>query len=96
MVLNAESVDLGEELSNLKDFSRGLPPALRGEALSNSETIRKVHNSFARPEPIVEDQSAKPGEGDDTFHFIAYVPVQGKLYELVRFHWASSLAMEKR
>jgi ubiquitin carboxyl-terminal hydrolase L5 len=78
-------IDLGEELRSLRDFSAALPPMMRGEALSNSDTIRRVHNSFVRPEPIVEEQrNAHSGEEDDVFHFIAYVPVDGALYELVR------------
>lgn len=87
VVLNCSGsgIDLGDELRNLRDFSKSLPPLMRGEALSNSETIRRVHNSFARPEPIVEEQrKARSGDDDDVFHFIAYVPVDGALYELVR------------
>lgn len=54
---------------------------MRGEALSNSELIREVHNSFARSSPFV-DETEREGDEGDAFHFIAYLPRNGKLYEL--------------
>jgi ubiquitin carboxyl-terminal hydrolase L5 len=59
-----------------------LPPDIRGEALSNSELIREVHNSFAKSSPFVDETTDKSGEPADAFHFVAYVPVDGVLYEL--------------
>jgi ubiquitin carboxyl-terminal hydrolase L5 len=60
-----------------------LPPEYRGEALSNSELIRDVHNSFAKSSPFVDETQRHPDDGgDDAFHFIAYTPIDGTLYEL--------------
>jgi ubiquitin carboxyl-terminal hydrolase L5 len=60
-----------------------LPPEFRGEALSNSELIRDVHNSFAKSSPFVDETQRQPDETDnDAFHFIAYTPINGTLYEL--------------
>jgi ubiquitin carboxyl-terminal hydrolase L5 len=60
-----------------------LPPEYRGEALSNSELIRDVHNSFAKSSPFVDETTRHPdAESEDAFHFIAYTPINGTLYEL--------------
>ena len=49
-------------------------------ALSNSGPIRQVHNSFARPQVFeLEDPRA---EKEDNYHFVTYLPIDGRLYEL--------------
>ncbi|CAM1510233.1 Fc.00g005680.m01.CDS01 [Cosmosporella sp. VM-42] len=75
------NVEIGEQLQDFREFTMVLPPEFRGEALSNSDLIREVHNSFARSSPFV-DETQKTGEAEDAFHFIAYTPINGTLYEL--------------
>lgn len=75
-------VDIGEQMKDFREFTMVLPPEFRGEALSNSDLIREVHNSFARSSPFA-DETQRTGEpSEDIFHFIAYTPVDGVLYEL--------------
>ncbi|KAK3297064.1 ubiquitin carboxyl-terminal hydrolase [Chaetomium fimeti] len=78
-----EAIDIGPTLTDFREFTMALPPEYRGEALSNSELIRDAHNSFARSSPFADETQRQAGdEGEDAFHFVAYTPVGGTLYEL--------------
>jgi ubiquitin carboxyl-terminal hydrolase L5 len=78
-----DAVDIGPGLGEFREFSMVLPPEFRGEALSNSELIRDAHNQFARSSPFADETARNPdAEAEDAFHFIAYTPVDGTLYEL--------------
>jgi len=55
---------------------------LKGLALSNSEKIRAAHNAFARPEPIVEEGKRAAKNGDEVYHFVAFVHHGGRVWEL--------------
>ncbi|KAE8148812.1 ubiquitin carboxyl-terminal hydrolase [Aspergillus avenaceus] len=48
IVNNIDGIQLGENLQRFKDFTMPFTPALRGDAISNFEFIKRIHNSFAR------------------------------------------------
>lgn len=81
VVLNRPELDIGPELLQLKEFTAGMPPEMKGLAIGNSETIRSVHNSFSPPQPIIPEKEEDDEKGE-AFHFIAFVPAGGSLYEL--------------
>ncbi|KAK6514170.1 hypothetical protein TWF506_008581 [Arthrobotrys conoides] len=96
ILFNAESVILGEQLAQLKSFTAGLTPPLRGLCLQNSEFLRKTHNSFARRSEILQNNldvidscknardsaTATSPNSESAYHFIAYVPSGGSVWEL--------------
>lgn len=82
VVLNAPGVDVGPELKQFRDFSKGMDPMTTGMVISNSEVIRAAHNSFAAQQFLVVEESALATEKEDPFHFVAYIPYHGKVYEL--------------
>ncbi|KAG0010072.1 hypothetical protein BGZ80_001817, partial [Entomortierella chlamydospora] len=56
---------------------------LKGVAITNSDLVRTVHNSFSRSDPFVNEMhDPRSKEKEDLFHFIAYTPINGNLYEL--------------
>uniref|UniRef100_A0A4W4FK98 Ubiquitin carboxyl-terminal hydrolase n=1 Tax=Electrophorus electricus TaxID=8005 RepID=A0A4W4FK98_ELEEL len=84
VLLNCSHPDmhLGETLTEFREFSHSFDAAMKGLALSNSEVIRQVHNSFARWQQMFEFDAKSSAKDEDAFHFVSYVPVNDRLYEL--------------
>jgi len=78
--INDPSINLGSTLQDFKDFTKTFSPNLKGVSLSNSKLIKEVHNSFSRQQMFEFDQTGP--KSADNYHFIAYVPINGRLYEL--------------
>ncbi|ODA83386.1 hypothetical protein RJ55_01900 [Drechmeria coniospora] len=115
IVMNADEVELGDQLQAFKDSTRELPAPFRGHRVGSNSFIRTAHNSFvkrmdqlsadlfladeaeaARVKPAKkrpttakkrkkrQSQATSKGkpEADYGFHFIAYVPANGHVWEL--------------
>eukprot|EP00301_Raphidiophrys_heterophryoidea_P000419 c10208_g1_i2.p1 GENE.c10208_g1_i2~~c10208_g1_i2.p1 ORF type:complete len:215 (-),score=44.54 c10208_g1_i2:537-1136(-) len=82
VLLNSSTINLGETLQNFKEFTKSLDPELRGETINNSDVLRNAHNSFSQQHAFSMENVSAKDDDDDVFHFISYVPVNGRLYEL--------------
>ena len=82
MNVSHPDVELGSTLSGFKEFTASFDTGMKGLALSNSDEIRSIHNSFARQSIFEFDSKVQNKEDEDIFHFVAYVPIKGRIYEL--------------
>lgn len=82
VLLNADGLNIGETLSNFKEFTKEFDADSKGLAISNSEIIRSSHNAFASADPFVAEESKHSHTKGDAYHFVAYIPFQGSVYEL--------------
>jgi ubiquitin carboxyl-terminal hydrolase L5 len=81
MNLDSSELELGSVLSDFKSFTSSFDSSMKGLALSNSDTIKSVHNSFSRQQIFEFDNSSAPKD-DEVYHFVSYIPIEGRLYEL--------------
>lgn len=80
-----DDIDVGEELGNIKLFIAGFDSEMCGETISNSETIRTVHNSFSAPRFIDSSELPRPevdSKDDGLFHFVTFLNLNNTIYEL--------------
>lgn len=97
IVLNIDTVDLGERLTAFKDFTKDFSPPLRGIAVTNFDDLRTLHNAFARGSEMAESDLTlmehvkmksqkrtreEPSDEGESFHFIAYIHKDRHLLEL--------------
>lgn len=81
MNCNHQDLSLGSKLGDFKEFCQSFDPLNKGLTLSNASHIRSVHNSFAR-QTLFELDNKRANKDEDVFHFVSFVPVDGRLYEL--------------
>lgn len=81
ILLNSPSLSLGEKLTQFQDFVKELPPDMAGVSIGSSELLRGAHNSFSASHGILPD-APPPGAEGEAFHFVAYVPIAGGVYEM--------------
>lgn len=79
--VNHSDIELGSTLGQFKEFTQSFDAYNKGLAMSNAAQIRTVHNSFSR-QTLFEMDNSKNNKDEDVFHFISYLPIDGRLYEL--------------
>lgn len=83
LLLNCKHPDLvlGTKLTEFKEFCTSFDAYNKGLTLSNAAHIRAVHNSFSR-QTLFELDNKSQNKDEDVFHFVGYIPIEGRLYEL--------------
>ena len=66
----------GSWLANFYSKAKSMTPDERGDYLQNDESVQEIHQEAAN------DDTTPIREEDDGNHFIAFVPFNGKLWEL--------------
>lgn len=92
VLLNCDDVDLGPNLTRLKSFSKGLNPESKGLAISNMPELSHAHNKHAKPSQLMATPIVSSRRGSvmssahallpETYHFVSFVPINGRLIEL--------------
>ena len=83
ILMNAEGIELGDTLRDFKSFTMAFSPEMKGLAIGNSDVMRRAHNAFAASSAFDADtQPRKDAKKGDAYHFIAYIPHNGIVYEL--------------
>lgn len=86
VLLNCPNIHLGGTLTRLKQHTVGMCPENKGWAIGNTPELASAHNSHAMPQAKRRrDKSIGIPTGrstGDAFHFVSYVPINGKLFEL--------------
>jgi len=92
VLLNCDNVELGPQLTRIKEFCHGLDPESKGYTIASSLRLARSHNRYA-------SRCVQPGvgtkvhhkqtftftgriNGADTFHYVSYVPIGDRLFEL--------------
>ncbi|KAF8608857.1 hypothetical protein BDV93DRAFT_602738 [Ceratobasidium sp. AG-I] len=81
-VCNIPSVKMGQELTDLVSFTTGMDPQTTGLAVTSSDFLRSAHNALSPPSVLAVSDGPRPQTSEDAYHFIAYIPVAGQIYEL--------------
>lgn len=80
---NIPSTPSGADLANLFEFTQGMDAQTAGIALTGADWLRAAHNALSPPSAVSLDGLGLPKEkGEDAYHFVVYVPVFGRVYEL--------------
>lgn len=78
---NIPGLPMGQQLTDLIDFTAGMDPQTRGMAITSSDWLREAHNALSPPSAISLDGLGLPKTTEDAYHFIVYLPYMGCVYE---------------
>ncbi|KAG8694880.1 hypothetical protein FRC09_009533 [Ceratobasidium sp. 395] len=81
-VCNIPSMKMGQELSDLVSFTTGMDSQTTGLAVTSSDFLRSAHNALSPPSVLSVSDGPQPKSSEDAYHFIAYLPIAGQIYEL--------------
>lgn len=91
VLLNCNNVELGPQLTQIKEFCQGLDPESKGYTIASSLRLARSHNRYASrgfqpaasPKQIQHKQTfAGRIYEADTFHYVSYVPIGDRVFEL--------------
>ena len=89
VLLNCDGIELGPRLTEMKEFCRGLDPETKGYTIASSLHLARSHNRYAtssQPSGKKQSQQRPIFAGRiyeaDTFHYVSYVPIGDRLFEL--------------
>lgn len=89
VLLNCPNLGLGDTLKRLKEYSSGMSPENKGWAIGNTPELARAHNAHAttqaakpKNEPAKAPTISTGRFTGETFHFVSYVPINGRLHEL--------------
>ncbi|XP_067125970.1 ubiquitin carboxyl-terminal hydrolase calypso isoform X2 [Centruroides vittatus] len=85
VLLNCSKIHLGQTLTRLKNHTTNMSPENKGYAIGNTPELARAHNSHAKPEPRhlhEKSHGVSTGRTMEAFHFVSYVPINGRLFEL--------------
>ena len=79
---NLSSLSMGQQLTELIDFTAGMDAQTRGMVITSADWLREAHNALSPPSAVSLDGLGLPRKSEDAYHFVVYLPIVGTLYEL--------------
>jgi len=64
IVNNIPGLELGRELRNFREFTQDMDPLSRGDAIDSFDFVKRIHNSFARENDLLQADMHIKGKAD--------------------------------
>ncbi|CAG0890244.1 unnamed protein product [Cyprideis torosa] len=87
VLLNVQGLSLGPILTKLKNHTHGMAPEDKGHSIGNTAELAAAHNQHVshqarRIVPLPAGSTVVMSDTEETFHFVSYVPINGRVFEL--------------